>query len=145
MGDPGCGRRIVDGKHLTRRALDPLSIDVVWIGSRDCFHTAGHYFLLKSICGRRRQFPRGLAPAVNKEEKRRQTDEKQRAPEHPDLVRDERLNLLRREKRQGDSETCGCESTEAGENQRCFAVTPSCKGIAGGDFQQLAEHVKKGD
>jgi len=48
--------------------------------------------------------PRGLAPAVDEEEKRREADEKQSAPEHPDLVGAQRGDLLRGEKGQSDAE-----------------------------------------
>src|SRR5437762_10703072 len=90
---------------------------------------------------RRRQLARGLAPAVNEKEKRRETDEQERASKHPDLVRQERLNLLRWKKRQGNSQARGGESTEASKDQRGLAVTALYERIAGSNFHQPAEHV----
>src|SRR2546426_6588823 len=43
------GGGIVDRKHLARRTLDPLPIDVVLISSNDRFHTAGHNCLPNSV------------------------------------------------------------------------------------------------
>ena len=43
------GRRIVNGKHLAGRTLDPLPIDIVLIGSNDCFRTARHHCLPNSL------------------------------------------------------------------------------------------------
>src|SRR5260370_1942358 len=44
-------RRIVEGKHVAGRTLDPLSVNVVLIGLNDCFHTARHNCLPNSISG----------------------------------------------------------------------------------------------
>ena len=43
------GGRIVDRKHFTGRTFNPLAIDVVLIGSNDCFRSARHNCLPNSV------------------------------------------------------------------------------------------------
>ncbi len=40
---------IVDGKHFTGRTFNPLAVDVVVIGSNDCFRSARHNCLPNSV------------------------------------------------------------------------------------------------
>ncbi len=59
MGDHFLSRRIIDGKHFARRALNPLTVDIVLIGSNDRFRSTGHNCLQIQFIG----LGRALLPA----------------------------------------------------------------------------------
>src|SRR6266436_4459317 len=145
MRDHFFGGGIIDGKHLAGRTFDPLSVDIVLISSNNRRRTAGHNCLPNSIsqyrCGRLRQFPRGIAPAVDEEEKSREADEEQPATEHPDFIGTQRGDLLRGEKGQGDAENGGQQAARPGKQQRGFAIARPDKGGALADLQQCTKHI----
>src|SRR5580692_10352198 len=84
-----------------------------------------------------------FAPPVNIKKENRQTNEKQAAAKHPHFIGQQRLNLLRREKRENNSQRGGNQPASAGQNQSRFAVEAFSRIRIDGDFQQRREHVQK--
>src|SRR5258708_36971131 len=69
------------------------------------------------------QFP----PSVNKKEKCRQANEQQASATHPDLIGDQRCDLLRGEKCQADSKNGGQQAANSGKEQSRLAMMAAHK------------------
>src|ERR1700752_5024725 len=81
------------------------------------------------------QFARRFPPAIHEKEKRCESDEKQGAAKHPNLIGPKRSNLLGREICQSDAQNGGDQTAGAGEKQSVFAVATWGEIVAGGNLQ----------
>ena len=85
-----------------------------------------------------------FAPSINEEEESRQADRQQSHADHPDLILEQRSDLLGRKKHQSDAEDGGEQPAASREKQRGSSVLPFWFRFAHREFHQRPEHINEG-